>query len=87
MDLHQVLDREIAHKKILIVGCAAAGGERRKQEYGVQWASDYKGRGDKANHYSQFITTELLPWLAIQFPLADKIDKTIACLLYTSRCV
>jgi iron(III)-enterobactin esterase len=78
MDLKQILAQETIKNKILIVGCAAATGENRKHEYGVQWAPDYKGRGDKANQYSQFITTELLPWLAIQFPLKDKIEKTIA---------
>ena len=78
MDLHQVLDRGGRSDVERLGRCAAGAGERRKLEHGVQWADDYKGRGDNANHYSQFITIELLPWLAMQFPLADKIDKTIA---------
>ncbi len=47
--------------KPLIVGCSAAPGEERKQEYGVQWAADYKGRGAKAGSYASFITEELIP--------------------------
>lgn len=80
MDL-QTLVRQKAEefqKSVLIVGCAAAIGEGRKQEYGVQWSADYKGRGNKASAYNQFILDELIPWLYTEFPLDHRSDTCIA---------
>ena len=80
MGLHEALrgQSEISVHNTLVVGCAAAPGEMRKQEYGVQWASDYAGRGSKAGHYSQFISAELMPWIAQQFPLSGQVQCAIA---------
>jgi len=65
-------------RSVLIVGCAAAIGEGRKQEYGVQWSADYKGRGNRAAEYNRFILNELMPWLYREFPLDNQTDTCIA---------
>ncbi len=62
----------------LIVGCAAAPGERRKDEYGVQWAADYAGRGSKAGSYARFITEELIPWIPTHYTLTQQVKTSIA---------
>ncbi len=62
----------------LVIGCSAAPGEQRKQEYGVQWAKDYAGRGAKAGHYALFITQELIPWIPQRFDIHYKVQTSIA---------
>jgi len=46
-------------KPLLVVAIHA--GEERLQEYGIAGKPDYKNRGDKADLYTQFVVTELLP--------------------------
>lgn len=46
-------------RPVLVVAISA--GENRIQEYGIAGKPDYKNRGDKADLYTQFIKTELLP--------------------------
>lgn len=77
MDLYHQLSRLKSEKNIsmLIIGCAAAHGESRKHEYGVQWASDYKGRGESAKHYASFINHELMYWIKENY-LIDENTKT-----------
>jgi enterochelin esterase family protein len=56
--LENLYDRNCL-RPVLIVAIHA--GEDRIQEYGIAGAPDYKKRGSRADLYSQFITTELLP--------------------------
>lgn len=63
---------------ILIVGCGAAPYDGRKEEYGVQWSADYKGRGAKANKYAQFITNELLAWVKSDHFISEDAKFTLA---------
>jgi predicted alpha/beta superfamily hydrolase len=76
MDLKTLLNQGKANT--LIIGCEAAKGEQRKQEYGVQWAADYAGRGSKANQYAKFVTDELIPWIGSEFNLSPTVYRTIA---------
>jgi len=80
MDLDTMIYQKSTNfqKSVLIVGCAAAIGEGRKQEYGVQWSADYAGRGNRAAEYNQFILSELIPWLHDEFPLNSQLDTCIA---------
>ncbi len=80
MDIgHIVKDRADHHRRsVLVVGCAAAPGEARKQEYGVQWSSDYAGRGRLAAAYNQFILSELIPFLHQEYSLDQSTDTTMA---------
>lgn len=48
-------------KPVLVVAIHA--GEERIQEYGVAGKPDFKKRGAKADLYTQFIITELLPFI------------------------
>jgi enterochelin esterase family protein len=48
-------------KPLLVVAIHA--GEERLQEYGIAGKPDFKKRGDKADLYTQFIKTELLPFI------------------------
>ena len=50
----------------------------RKNEYGTAKYLDYKGRGAKASLYSQFIFTELIPFLKKQFSIVNFADKSFA---------
>ncbi|RWY49300.1 alpha/beta hydrolase [Mucilaginibacter gilvus] len=56
--LENLYDRNCL-KPVLIVAIHA--GDDRIQEYGIAGQPDYKKRGSKANLYTQFIVTELLP--------------------------
>jgi enterochelin esterase family protein len=49
-------------KPLLIVAIHA--GEDRIQEYGIAGNPDFKKRGSKADIYTEFIKTELLPYIA-----------------------
>jgi enterochelin esterase family protein len=48
-------------KPLLVVAIHA--GEDRLQEYGIAGKPDFKNRGDKADLYTRFIKTELLPFI------------------------
>lgn len=80
MPLEDMLQSHINSKKsnIGIIGCAAAPGDERRQEYGVQWAADYKGRGSKAKDYAQFVLQELLPYIQSHTYTNDKTSYSIA---------
>jgi enterochelin esterase-like enzyme len=47
---------------VVVVGIKA--GPERLQEYGVALRPDFKERGSKAHYYTQFVLSELLPFLA-----------------------
>jgi enterochelin esterase-like enzyme len=68
------LYREKSIKPILVVGIHA--NQDRMREYGVCRQPDYKGRGDKAERYSEFILTELFPLLFKHLRLSGKIKET-----------
>jgi len=52
---------------IIVAGVVAGD---RLQEYGVANKKDYLKRGSRAKAYSQYITTELLPYLEYKYPIA-----------------
>jgi len=56
-------------KQTIVVGINA--GEERLQEYGVAGRPDYKKRGAKADIYTDFIKSELLPALKEVLPVHD----------------
>jgi enterochelin esterase-like enzyme len=51
---------------LLCIGIHA--GPLRKFEYGTAIAADFKGRGNLANRYMEFITEELIPAVHLLFP-------------------
>ncbi len=48
----------------------------RLREYGTQAAIDYKGRGDRALAYSQFIVHEVLPFIRGRYRVHRAAEKT-----------
>lgn len=53
----------------VIVACIHAGD--RMQEYGVATEPDFAGRGSRATQYTEFLLTELLPYLKGHYPFSD----------------
>lgn len=49
----------------------------RIREYGTAHRADYKGRGDRAGWYRDFILTELLPHLQKTYRLSRRREETI----------
>jgi enterochelin esterase-like enzyme len=62
-----------------IIAIGVHAGHDRIREYGVLRQADYKGRGDRARQYQQFLLEELLPDLRRRFRLSqDREDAMIA---------
>ncbi|NOT75497.1 MAG: esterase family protein [Cyclobacteriaceae bacterium] len=57
--------------EIIVVGVMAAD---RMQEYGVAFRSDYFGRGKMAKAYSDYIITELIPYLTYKYPIDPSLS-------------
>jgi enterochelin esterase-like enzyme len=53
-------------------------GDDRKNEYGMMSSVDYKGRGNKARQYKQFIFEELLPYVHSNYLLQSFREKAFA---------
>ena len=51
-------------------------GDDRRNEYGTANILDYKGRGTKANEYSQFIFDELLPFIRNSYGINSFKEKS-----------
>lgn len=70
--LHQLYLQEKI-PSIIIVAIHAAD---RLHEYGTSKQADYKGRGNKADGYAQFIATEVLPFIKEEYPITSDPSKT-----------
>lgn len=57
---------------IVIAGITAGD---RLQEYGVSAKADYKKRGTRAKAYTQYVVTELLPYLIYKYPIAAEAEQ------------
>jgi len=63
--------------QMVVIGIYA--GNDRIREYGTLRQADYKGRGDRAPQYRDFLLNELLPYLSNRFRLSDaREDAMIA---------
>lgn len=80
MNFFRLLNKLYADYKlppVVIVGIYAS--DARMREYGTARQSDYKGRGDLAAEYTEFIAGELLPFLYRNLRLSDQAqDRAIA---------
>lgn len=63
MRLAETLRHLYRENKLQEIIVAAVHAGDRMQEFGVSKSSDYKGRGNKADKYKEFITQELLPFI------------------------
>lgn len=69
--IKETLEKLIIEKsipEIIVVGVMAAD---RVQEYGVGFRGDYFGRGKLAKAYSDYIITELVPYLRYKYPISS----------------
>lgn len=74
-DILEQLYRHGAIPYVIAVGIYA--GHERHREYGTARQADYKGRGDKAALYRDFMLTELLPLLQRRFRLSGERIETV----------
>ena len=71
MNFSAILDKLYSASFIRPVLCVGIhAGLQRKSEYGTAGSADYKGRGNLASHYMQFVVRELLPAIRQLFPEA-----------------
>lgn len=80
MGLEKILSAAFARpglKPFIYVGIEADA--NRIQEYGIKGAPDYKGRGGRAGRYSDFVTSELIPFLRQEFRTAEAPGDWVFC--------
>ncbi len=68
LHIRQAINKLHASGRIMPVTVAAVHAGERQSEYGVSGVEDFMGRGEKAEHYENFITRELLPWMHVSTP-------------------
>jgi enterochelin esterase-like enzyme len=69
MDFNSILSRLYRAESIRPVLCVGIhAGPLRKFEYGTAVTADYKGRGNLARRYMQFVIEELAPAIQLLFP-------------------
>ena len=79
LGFHKLLHELYRDKKITPLLCAGIhAGRARKSEYGTSRVLDYKGRGEKAAAYQQFIFEELLPFIKTNFLIPEFREKAFA---------
>lgn len=76
MDFSRILeDAHHAKRNHRLIVVAIKASEDRLMEYGVACTPDFKGRGAKANLYTDFVIKELLPFVKkkIAMPITGKV--------------
>lgn len=77
MDFSRILERLYSKKQIPhIIAVGVCASDERMREYGTARQPDYKGRGDKAGMYRDFILEELLPYLHRRFRVSGLREET-----------
>jgi iron(III)-enterobactin esterase len=72
--VNDLYDKKLIHECIIVgIHC----NDQRLYEYGTLDAVHYKGYGNKAHQYNQFIINELMPWLSSKYKI-NKNKITIA---------
>ncbi len=79
LKLPQTLDRLYRQHRIRPFIVVAIHAGDRIQEYGTANHPDYMGRGSRAGRYTDFVLTELLPWLRSRYRISsNRADHVIA---------
>ena len=79
MSFEEILDQLLASKRMQPLVCIGIHcGPDRKLEYGTAAQPDYKGRGAKADLYTQFILQELLPFIRTTYAVPSFIEQSFA---------
>ncbi len=75
----EMLEELVANEQIEPIAIVAIHcGDDRKNEYGTAHITDYKGRGAKAEAYTNFIFDELLPFTRKKYNLPTVREKSFA---------
>ncbi|CAN5510149.1 hypothetical protein BH10BAC4_BH10BAC4_22780 [soil metagenome] len=77
MKVKEIIEKLVSERvipEIIVVGVMAAD---RMQEYGVAYRSDYFGRGKMAKAYSDYIITELIPYLSYKYPISESVSDRV----------
>lgn len=77
LGLRSILENQYQQGALSPLLCAGIHAGSRITEYGTAHTADYKGRGNKAGLYTQFIFKELLPAIQQTFPHSFR-EKAIA---------
>lgn len=80
LQLEKTLSAAYARKEVkpfIYVGIEA--NEDRINEYGTASSADFKGRGARAHAYSQFIMEEFIPFLKMDFKVAQDKAEWVYC--------
>lgn len=76
MNFERILSRLYSANRIPhIIVIAVHAGTERIREYGTARQADYKGRGDKARVYKQFILSELIPFVFDQYAVTNDPNR------------
>lgn len=67
--LAETIEALVKAKEIRPMMVAAVHAGERIRDYGVSKRADYKGRGDRARAYADFVTDEFLPFLDKNYPV------------------
>src|SRR4051812_11823447 len=77
MDFENILEELYNDNLITPILCVGLHcGKDRRNEYATADILDYKGRGTKANAYSQFIFLELLPFIRETYKIPSFKEKS-----------
>ncbi len=74
--LTETLLQLYASQKIPSIIVVAIHAGERLQEYGTAHRTDYRSRGSKAEHYTQFIVNELIPHVRNCYPVKECAHHT-----------
>lgn len=79
LKVKETLEQLTAEKIIdpIIVAAVVAG--NRMQEYGVAAKRDYLKRGSQAKAYTQYLVTELIPYLVYRYPICHAKHTIAGC--------
>lgn len=77
MHFNQILKKIYESKRLpYVIAVGIYCGHDRMREYGTARQADYKGRGDRAGLYRDFILTELLPFIRHRFRTTESREET-----------
>jgi enterochelin esterase-like enzyme len=79
LQLTTILEKLYTQHKIEPIILVAIHCGDRMQEYGTAAQADYKGRGSKANQYTQFVLNELLPHISDNYRVLSGSENTVFC--------
>lgn len=79
LGLQQILTGLYAANQLRPILCAAVHANAdRKMEYGIASQADYAGRGAKAGAYTEFVISELIPYIRTTYAVPSFVEQAVA---------